>query len=210
MRLSSWGYHADFFVYPALIAASASWALWHQPAHATGHWFEAVGLGLLAWTAIEYVLHRWVLHRVPPFNRLHGMHHAHPGALIGTPTWLSTSLFLTLWAALGHEASAPVAGGLATGLMTGYLAYALVHDAVHHRRARPRSWLYRAKLRHARHHRTGSNSDFGVSTGFWDGVLRTRGEANAGVAFRGRIWATRCPRHIGDVTEGPDATAEMP
>lgn len=173
MRLSKLGYHADFFVYPVLIAASTLWSLWHAPTQVTERWFEALGLGLLAWTPIEYALHRWLLHRVPPFNRLHGMHHAHPGALIGTPTWLSASLFLALWAALAREASASVAGGLATGLMSGYLAYAFVHDAVHHRRARAGSWLYRAKRRHARHHRAGSNCDFGVSTGVWDAVLRT-------------------------------------
>lgn len=173
MRLSNWGYRADFFVYPVLIAGAALWSLRHAAPLAAGHWIGAVGLGLLAWTAIEYALHRWVLHRVPPFSRLHRLHHEHPGALIGTPTWVSAPLFLGLWWVLAHEAPAHVAGGLATGLMLGYLAYACVHDAVHHRRARPGSWLHRAKLRHARHHSAGSGTDFGVSIGLWDAILGT-------------------------------------
>jgi sterol desaturase/sphingolipid hydroxylase (fatty acid hydroxylase superfamily) len=173
MHLSKWGYQADFFVYPGVIVVSALWALWHAPAPAVERWFAALGLGLLAWTALEYAMHRWLFHHVPPFSRLHGLHHAHPGALIGTPTWLSAPLFLGLWAALAQQASAPTAAGLATGLMLGYLGYAFVHDAVHHRRARPGSWLHRAKLRHARHHRAGSTTDFGVSTGVWDAILGT-------------------------------------
>ncbi len=173
MRLSNWGYHADFFIYPALIVACATVTLWHAPLQAVEPSLAAVGAGLIAWTALEYALHRWLLHRVPPFSRLHALHHAHPAALIGTPTWLSAPLFLALWAALALETSAFVAGGLVTGLMIGYLAYAAVHDAVHHRRARPGSWLYHAKLRHARHHRAEASSEFGVSSGIWDAVLHT-------------------------------------
>lgn len=173
MRLSKWGYHADFIVYPCLIAACATGTLWHPPAHGIGQSIAALGVGLMGWTAIEYGLHRWVLHRVQPFSRLHRMHHAHPGALIGTPTWLSAPLFLVLGVLVGSQASAPVAGGLTTGLMLGYLAYAWVHHSVHHRRARPGSWLYHAKLRHARHHRAGASSDFGVSSGVWDAILQS-------------------------------------
>jgi sterol desaturase/sphingolipid hydroxylase (fatty acid hydroxylase superfamily) len=138
MHLSKWGYHADFFVYPVLIATAALRSLWQAPLQAAGSWFTALAVGLLAWTAIEYALHR-----VPPFRRLHALHHEHPGALIGTPTWLSTPLFLSLWAVLAHEASAPTASGIATGLMAGYIAYGFVHDAVHHRLSRRGSWLHR-------------------------------------------------------------------
>jgi hypothetical protein len=173
MHLSKWSYLADFVVYPVWIVAGVAWQLSHLPAHSVGPWCTAVGLGWLAWTVIEYLLHRWVLHHVPPFNRLHLQHHAHPGAWIGTPTWLSAALFVALWAVLDREASALAAGGLATGLMIGYLAYTWVHHAVHHHIAHPGSWLFAAKLRHARHHRAGARSDYGVTSGVWDAVLRT-------------------------------------
>jgi sterol desaturase/sphingolipid hydroxylase (fatty acid hydroxylase superfamily) len=173
MQLSKWSYRADFAVYPLLVGAAGMQAL----AHAGRTQIEAgivAGLaGLFAWTAIEYGLHRWVLHRIEPFKRMHDAHHASPSAFIGTPTWFSAALFLAAWAVLAAELPRSVAAGLAAGLMLGYLAYTLIHDAVHHRRARPGSWLQRAKLRHALHHRPGSQSNFGVSTGLWDRVMGT-------------------------------------
>ena len=43
-------------------------------------------LGLVAWTLLEYVLHRFVLHGMQPFQAWHAEHHRRPQALIGTPT----------------------------------------------------------------------------------------------------------------------------
>ena len=173
MRQSKWSYRADFALYPLMVGAAGMQAL----ADAGSTQFEAgiaaAFTGLFAWTAIEYGLHRWVLHRVQPFKRMHEAHHANPTAFIGTPTWLSAALFLGTWAALTAELSRSVAGGLAAGLMLGYVVYTAVHDAVHHLRARPGSWLQRAKLRHALHHRPGSQSNFGVSTALWDKVMGT-------------------------------------
>lgn len=148
-------------------------ALWHAAPPADALWLSAVVAGAGAWTLIEYAIHRWILHRVPPFRRLRAMHHARPAALIGTPTWLSAVLFMALWAALGREIAVPEAGGLAAGLMTGYLRYAALHFVLHHRRASPGSWLHAAKLRHASHHREGAESDYGVSTGAWDRLFGT-------------------------------------
>lgn len=183
MRLSTWGYHADFVAYPLLIAALMARSL--RPATPRD---QACGLfaalaGLLAWTAVEYVLHRWVLHRMPGLRVLHAMHHRHPGALIGTPTWVSAPLFMALWAVLGWIMPASVAAGAAAGLMAGYLVYVTVHDAVHHRAARVGSWLHRSKVRHALHHQPGAQRNFGVSTGFWDCVA---GSAEAAPPVRGR------------------------
>lgn len=173
MRLSKWSYRADFAVYPILAATAASLAL----AHATRAQGEAGMIALLAgvlvWTLVEYVLHRWVLHRLQPFKRLHEVHHANPSGFIGTPTWFSAALFMALWGALAATMPRAIAGGLIAGLMLGYLAYTLLHDALHHRRARPGGWLHRAKLRHARHHRPGARTDFGVSTDLWDRLFAT-------------------------------------
>lgn len=173
MHLSKWSYYADFVVYSVLIAAVGLLSLWHATPRAAGRWLEVLILGLLAWTALEYTLHRWLLHRVPPFRELHARHHEHPAALIGTPTWVSVPLFFGLWMGLAREASAITAGAVVAGLMTGYLIYVLIHDAVHHRRARPGSWLHALKLRHAQHHRPGAECNFGVSTGVWDLVFGT-------------------------------------
>jgi sterol desaturase/sphingolipid hydroxylase (fatty acid hydroxylase superfamily) len=173
MQLTKAGYYADFVVYPLAVVAAATHVLAHASPRLAESWFAALLAGLASWSALEYVLHRWVLHRVPPFRGLHEQHHRHTAALIGTPTWVSAPLFVALWIALAREVAAPAAGGFTTGLMLGYLIYAFVHDTVHHRRVRPGSWLYRAKLRHARHHRPGANADFGVSTGLWDRIFAT-------------------------------------
>jgi sterol desaturase/sphingolipid hydroxylase (fatty acid hydroxylase superfamily) len=176
MRLSKWSYVADFVVYPLLLVAAAGLSLRHASMWQAEQWFALAAVGVVAWTAIEYALHRWLLHHVPPFKRLHAAHHARPAALIGTPTWVSAPLFLGAWALFAHEWPRPLGGGFAAGLMFGYLAYAIVHDAVHHRRAAPGTWLHGAKLRHARHHRVGAAGDFGVSTDLWD---RLFGSASA-------------------------------
>jgi sterol desaturase/sphingolipid hydroxylase (fatty acid hydroxylase superfamily) len=173
MKLSKWSYRADFAVYPPMVGAAAVQSL----AHAGRVQFEtglaAAAVGVFAWTAIEYALHRWVLHRIEPFRRMHAAHHEKPTAFIGTPVWLSAALFLGTWATLAAEFPRSVSGGLAAGLMLGYLAYTAIHDAVHHRRARPGSWLQRTKLRHALHHRPGPGANFGVSTALWDRVMGT-------------------------------------
>lgn len=179
MQLSKWSYRADFVVYPMLIGTTAldSLAGAGRPPYLAG--LVAAGAGLCAWSVIEYGMHRWVLHRVQPFKRMHEAHHANPSAFIGTPVWLSAPLFLGAWAALAVAFPRSVAGGVAAGLMLGYLIYTAIHDAVHHLRTRPGTWLHQAKLRHALHHRPASQSNFGVSTAVWDRVMRTASAVRA-------------------------------
>ena len=173
MQLNKWSYRADFVVYPLMVGVAVSLSLTHATRVQAEAGLGAILAGWFCWTGIEYLLHRWVLHRLQPFRRLHDAHHASPSAFIGTPTWLSALLFLGVWAALAAKLPHALAAGFAGGLMLGYLLYALVHDAVHHRRAEPGSWLYPAKLRHARHHRLGAHTDFGVSTAVWDRAFAT-------------------------------------
>jgi sterol desaturase/sphingolipid hydroxylase (fatty acid hydroxylase superfamily) len=79
------------------------------------------------------------------------------------------------WAALGFDL-----GTAATaGLVTGYLWYVFVHYATHHWRPRRHSYLYRARLRHARHHHLSHSGNFGVTTGVWDRVFGTALEGRA-------------------------------
>lgn len=100
MQLNKSSCRADFAVYPMLIARALVPALRHAGPGQARSCIVALLAGWLAWTGIEYALHRWVLHRLPPFKRLHEAHHARPTAYIGTPTWPSAALFLAAWAAL--------------------------------------------------------------------------------------------------------------
>ena len=63
------------------------------------------------------------------------------------------------------------------GLATGYLWYVFVHYATHHWRPRKNSYLYRARLRHARHHYFFHCGNFGVTTSMWDHIFGTALEA---------------------------------
>ncbi|MEO8278280.1 MAG: sterol desaturase family protein [Ideonella sp.] len=179
-RLSRWGYYADFVVYPVLIVALMLLGLWRAAPGDTTRWLLAACAGLSVWTGLEYVLHRCLLHRLPILRTLHESHHHHPGALIGTPTWVSAGLFFGLWGMLEKVLAGGAADGVVAGLMTGYLVYVIVHDAVHHRSARHGSWLYQCKIRHAQHHRPGAHCNFGVSTGFWDTVCGTAAARQTG------------------------------
>jgi sterol desaturase/sphingolipid hydroxylase (fatty acid hydroxylase superfamily) len=172
MRLSRIGYFADFVVYPMLLAALSWGTLRHARTLQREDWMLAFGAGLCCWTLLEYALHRYVLHHAPPFRRMHALHHASPAALIGTPSWLSVSLIGGLvFVPLLHELQVDVASGATAGLMLGYLWYVGVHHAAHHRRARPGSYLYRAKQRHALHHHSPRACNFGVTTALWDIVF---------------------------------------
>ncbi len=108
--------------------------------------------GLVGWTLIEYLVHRFVLHHLPPFRGWHARHHLRPTALIYAPTVLIAALiaalvFLPAWWLGGlRQASA-----LTLGLLIGYLAYSITHHATHHWRA-DGAWLKRRKRWHALHH----------------------------------------------------------
>lgn len=169
MRLSKFGYYADFIVYPGLLLLTGAIALRSAPIMEHVQWLLSALLGIAAWPPLEYLAHRFILHRVPPFREMHAVHHASPVDLVGTPTWLSVAIiggavFLPLW----REAGLNLAGGLTTGIMLGYLWYVGVHHAVHHRRARRGSYLHRAKVRHALHHRARAPCNFGVTTEWGD------------------------------------------
>ena len=173
LEQSQVAYRADFVVHGVLVLALAA-GLLLAPASDVWQIAALVLLGWLGWSLLEYGLHRFVLHGLPPFRRWHALHHARPAALIGTPTVLSASLVAGLvllpvsW--LGHWWQA---AALSLGLLLGYLGYALAHHAIHHWRAE-HAWLQQRKRWHALHHQAGGPPRcYGVTSGFWDHVFRT-------------------------------------
>ncbi|MDB5858915.1 MAG: Fatty acid hydroxylase superfamily protein [Ramlibacter sp.] len=173
MQLTRAGYLADFYVYPGFALALAALAL----APAPRPWPAlacAAGAGLVTWTLLEYVLHRWLFHRVSWIREQHEAHHRDPQAFVGTPTWLSLlaiSALVMLPSLL--EWGVAIGSSFTAGLALGYLWYAAVHYAVHHWRATPGSALFRLKRLHAMHHHREAAANFGVTTPFWDRVFRT-------------------------------------
>jgi cyclopropane-fatty-acyl-phospholipid synthase len=185
-------YRLDFAIYAGVSVALATALLVASPT-GSGALLTACALGgLLAWSPVEYGLHRFVLHRLRPFSAWHDEHHRRPTALIGSPTWITLTLFATLVAApAAWLLGAWPACALTFGLLTGYLGYGLTHHATHHAVpafSRRNAWLSRRRRWHALHHQAHrakpgdaqaaaalQPGHYGVSSALWDHVFRTAG-----------------------------------
>ena len=180
MKMGRLGYFSEFLLFPPLLVLAMLLALrGSAPLHPASLMLFYVA-GLVAWTLIEYWLHRAVFHHAPILSQIHELHHDFPQDLIGTPGWASASIGLILvavplYAALGLDQSVAATAGLATG----YLWYVFVHYTAQHWRPRRNSYLYRARLRHARHHHVSQTGNFGVTTSLWDHVFGTAIETPA-------------------------------
>jgi sterol desaturase/sphingolipid hydroxylase (fatty acid hydroxylase superfamily) len=170
------GYWADFALYGVAIVALAVFVVFEGP-RAQGLEIALLALaGFVAWGAIEYALHRYVLHGLQPFKAWHAEHHRRPTALIAAPTILSASLIATLvflpaWASDGLWSAC----GLTLGVLVGYLSYALTHHATHRWRI-DNAWLRRRKRWHAMHHHDARAGCYGVTSALWDHVFGSAGD----------------------------------
>jgi sterol desaturase/sphingolipid hydroxylase (fatty acid hydroxylase superfamily) len=175
MRLTKTAYHADFAIYAiilgVLFASAAVSTNWVQRIH----WFAAFTAATAGWTLLEYLLHRFLLHRVSIFSAMHAVHHDSPRAYVGTPTWATLGIiglvvFLPAWRGVSFN----VANGLTAGVMLGFFWYGVVHHVIHYRRPRLlAAWMLAATHRHLRHHYSTRPGNFGVTIPLWDYVFGT-------------------------------------
>jgi dihydroceramide fatty acyl 2-hydroxylase len=160
------------------IGAFAALALQRQGAAAV---VAEIAGGYVAWTLVEYWLHRIVFHFEPDHGigarlhwMVHGVHHDHPNdpRRLVMPPVVSIplgSMFAGLYVlALGTER----AWGVCVGFFAGYLAYDMIHYAVHHRRPKNRVGRWLREL-HMRHHFEDDERGYGVSVPYWDIVFGT-------------------------------------
>ena len=89
-------YRVDFILYGAAVVALATGTLAAGPREQIAQVVALILAGLCAWSAIEYALHRFVLHGLAPFRQWHALHHERPAALICAPTILSAGLIVGL------------------------------------------------------------------------------------------------------------------
>ena len=175
MKLSKTAYHADFAIYAIVIAVLIGAAALNTAWVRRAHWFLAFTAAMCCWTLLEYLLHRFLLHRVAPFAAMHAVHHDSPRAYVGTPTWATLGIiwlivFLPAWQGVSFN----VASGLTAGVMMGFLWYGIVHHVIHYRR--PRFLASRMRItthRHLRHHHARQPGNFGVTIALWDHVFGT-------------------------------------
>jgi sterol desaturase/sphingolipid hydroxylase (fatty acid hydroxylase superfamily) len=174
MKMSKLGYFFEFLLFPPLVLIATLFAFRSSMPPQPLTWAIVYGAGLMAWTLFEYVLHRVLFHHAPVLSEIHDRHHQSPQELIGTPAWASAIVGLLAVASPACVALGFDLGTAATaGLVTGYLWYVFVHYATHHWQLRRNSYLYRARMRHARHHHFSQSGNFGVTTAFWDHVFGT-------------------------------------
>lgn len=141
--------------------------------------------GLLLWTLTEYLLHRYLFHRIGPslagrrfYFVLHGVHHDFPtdGSRLVMPLGVSipmgVAIYLLLRVTVGAAAGGAWVDPVFAGFGAGYLAYDGIHYATHHfRMTSPIGrWL---KRYHMVHHHTGEDARWGVSSPLWDWVFGT-------------------------------------
>ena len=128
--------------------------------------------GIVLWSAIEYLMHRFAFHGFAP----HSEHHAYPKdeKYILAPLPLSLGMSAAIWLALAPALRSAVLPGLVlAGVWSGYLAYEAVHLRIHSDAAGGR--LLRSLRRyHYRHHFADDTVCYGVTSPVWDLVFRTR------------------------------------
>lgn len=142
-------------------------------------WFV---LGLLSWTFLEYVFHRWILHWHPHTDvdralveRLHIFHHEDPSdesqvcipVLLGVMGW--TMIYLLILC-LGANPS----GGLLVicGIFLMMTIYDITHFSAHYMNP-TNLYLRILKKHHMLHHFSDHTKRFGVTSPIWDYVFNT-------------------------------------
>ena len=138
----------------------------------------ALVLGVLTWTFLEYVIHRWAGHdrrfRKTPFGVEHVRHHAEGNYF--APSWKKLAIATVASALLSAPAIAiaGVAPGIAyvAGLMGFYGLYEVVHRLEHtHAGVGPYGrW---ARRHHFHHHFVDPRTNHGVTSPLWDVVFGT-------------------------------------
>ncbi|ENO89949.1 sterol desaturase family protein [Thauera linaloolentis] len=159
---------------PAL-GLCAVWLLWPQAAGVGGVAIAALA-GLAAWTLLEYVLHRFMMHHVEPFRAWHLAHHRNPLAPIRVPVAFSLALVLVMLglplAVLGVLGMDGLAAPFSVGLLLGDVLQESVHQRLHAQEVSGH-WLSHLREHHGGHHFRDESLAFGTLTDFWDRCFGT-------------------------------------
>jgi 4-hydroxysphinganine ceramide fatty acyl 2-hydroxylase len=137
-------------------------------------------LGILLWTLLEYLIHRYIFHYEPKSHLgkrlhyiVHGVHHDYPNdarRLVMPPSIsvpLAVLFYILFFLIFGRLAPSVFAG-----LVFGYVCYDMLHYATHHFPMKRGLWLW-LKQYHLRHHYKDDDAGFGISSPLWDFVFGT-------------------------------------
>lgn len=173
-----------FFLYSAVL-------LYWSVTHTSLSWMISIGmfvLGVLAFTWVEYMVHRYVFHmktytelRAKLQYTMHGVHHEFPkdkDRLAMPPllsVTISTVLLLVLKVFLGD-----MVFSFLPGFLVGYAAYLGIHYMVHAYQP-PKNIFKFLWINHSVHHYKDGEVIFGVSSPLWDYIYGTMREKKRAV-----------------------------
>lgn len=141
-------------------------------------------MGFLSWSLAEYLLHRFLYHKIEDATfdsgiqyLFHGIHHEYPndGTRLVLP-WIPSLIIATIFFSAFYLVMGSYAFLFAPGFMMGYCAYMTVHYTVH-KVAPPKRFNFWWKF-HNIHHFQQHDRAFGVTSPLWDIVFRTMPENN--------------------------------
>ncbi|NXQ60445.1 FA2H hydroxylase, partial [Anthoscopus minutus] len=141
-------------------------------------------LGMILWSLLEYLIHRFVFHMKPPASNyylitlhflLHGQHHKSPfdsSRLVFPP--VPASLVIGFFYGVLRLLLPEMLGlSVFVGGLCGYVIYDMMHYYLHYGSPKKGTYLYGLKAYHVKHHFEHQRSGFGISTRFWDYPFRT-------------------------------------
>lgn len=166
----------------SIYVPASLFSLWYYINHFNAPVLTAIGIflsGLLFWTLIEYMLHRFIFHFVndnPMVQKfhytIHGIHHEYPKDKERLVMPLVPSLvFVVFFYSIYYALLGNMVYAFFPGFVIGYLCYAMTHYAIHAIKP-PKNFKYLWK-HHNLHHYKCPDRAYGVSSPLWDYVFGT-------------------------------------
>ena len=132
MPIGRFLYFGDFAVIPVAVVLFAWLGLADRGLAAAPTFALSLVVGIVAWTLVEYLVHRFAYHGAPVLTELHEAHHRDPAAFVGVPSFVSSGLVIAV-SYLPLRGYEPIlADGFTSGMLLGYAGYMIVHHATHH------------------------------------------------------------------------------
>ena len=141
-------------------------------------------LGFVAWTLVEYWLHRTFFHWQPPGEwgerlhfLVHGVHHTWPKDKyrLVMPPAVSVTLYFVFLGVFYPLFGDQYVWSWHAGFVLGYVFYDVTHYYLHHHNPKS-AYGIRLKKNHMLHHFKDHDSRYCVSNMVWDRVFGTVGE----------------------------------
>lgn len=142
--------------------------------------------GVLFWTLLEYVLHRWVFHVKLTSDTgpwlctfhfmIHGLHHKVPfdPMRLVFPPLPGVILAVIIYTPISFILQNHNPRLILSGALLGYLCYDMIHYYLHYGNPTANHHLYDMKRYHYQHHFAHQDLGYGISSPLWDIIFKTR------------------------------------